>query len=167
MQNQSESSLIPPAPADDRPNRLPWPPLIYAAVLVLAWLLERSLPLSAMPVGGAYRSAGWVLVVLGIAAGVAGIVKFQSLGTPVDPTAQAKTLATGGVYALTRNPMYLGAVVAFAGLAFAFGSAWLLIGALLMPLALRKLAIEPEEAYLARRFGDPYAAYCARVRRWI
>ena len=69
--------------------------------------------------------------------------------------------------AFTRNPMYLGMVVSCVGLAFALGSAWLVILAMLLPLALRKLAIEPEEAYLSRRFGAEYDTYRARVRRWL
>ncbi len=152
---------------DDRPNRLPWPPIIYAIVLVLAYILERFAPLADMPRHGAWQSAGWALFTLGIAIGVAGIVYFRTVGTPVDPTGQAKVLATGGIYAFTRNPMYLGAVVGFIGLAFALGSAWLLILSLLMPIALRKLAIDREEAYLKRHFGAAYESYCNSVRRWV
>ena len=102
---------------------------------------------------------------LGIA--ISGMRYFTSIGTPVDPTGSAQKLADGGIYNWTRNPMYAGASTAFAGLAFGLASAWLLVLALLMPLALQKLAIEPEEAYLTRRFGTAYAGYCARVRRWL
>jgi len=151
----------------DRPNRIPWPPVIDVAVLVAAWALERTVPLSMMPEGSLLRWAGWAVVVAGLAIAVAGFGYFQAIGTAVNPTGQASKLATGGIYAFTRNPMYLGTVVAFVGLAFALGSAWLVILAILMPLALRKLAIEPEEAYLKRRFGAAYETYCARVRRWV
>ena len=34
-------------------------------------------------------------------------------------------------------------------------------------LATIRLVIEPEEDYLAARFGDEYARYRSRVRRWL
>ncbi len=164
MQNSNDP---PAASSTDRPNRLPWPPIIYIVALAAAYLLERVAPLTSMPRHSAWHSAGWALFTLGIAIGVAGIAHFRSIDTTVDPTGQAKALATHGVYGFTRNPMYLGAVVGFVGLAFALESAWLLILALLMPIALRQLAIDREEAYLKRRFGAAYDAYCQKVRRWI
>jgi protein-S-isoprenylcysteine O-methyltransferase Ste14 len=162
-----KTNTEPLPPSDDRPNRLPWPPILYVAVLAAAYLLERLVPLVAMPRHSAWQSAGWAVFTLGIAIGVAGIVQFRKAGTPVDPTGQARVLTTGGIYSFTRNPMYLGAVLGFLGLAVALGSAWLLVLALLLPLALRKLAIDREEAYLQRRFGADYATYRKAVRRWV
>jgi protein-S-isoprenylcysteine O-methyltransferase Ste14 len=164
MKNTNDSA--PPVP-QDRPNRLPWPPILYVGLLAAAYGLERLVPLVSMPRHSAWQSAGWALFTLGIAIAVAGMVQFRTVGTPVDPTGRARTLATGGIYQYTRNPMYLGGVTGFIGLAVALGSAWLLILALLLPVALRKLAIDREEAYLRRRFGAAYDAYCAKVRRWV
>ena len=159
-----------PLPAisdDDRPNQTPWPPIIEGGVLAAAWLLEQVFPLSMMMTSLPVRLAGWSVVLAGLAVAVAGLRYFQAIGTTFSPTGRAAMLASGGIYGWTRNPMYLGAVVAFLGLAFALGSAWLLILTLLMPIALRKLAIEREEAYLRRRFGTAYDTYCAKVRRWL
>ena len=167
MQRFDEFEQSPPASSDDRPNRTPWPPILYAGVLAVSYLLERAIPLSSMPRHGALQTLGWAVFALGVVIGLAGILQFRTLGTPVDPTGQAKHLATAGIYAFSRNPMYLGAVTGLIGLAFALTSAWLLILSLLLPLALRKLAIEPEEAYLTRRFGSAYEGYMSRVRRWL
>ena len=68
---------------------------------------------------------------------------------------------------MTRNPMYLGALVFFVGFALAMRSGWLLVAVPAVAIALQKLAIEPEEAYLTRRFGEAYLEYCAKVRRWV
>ena len=159
--------MSPTSPDADRPNRLPWPPILYVLLIAGAYALERWAPLAAMPEDRLVRGLGFVVMAAGIGLAIAGAAKFRKLGTPVNPTGQAKALATGGIYAYTRNPMYVGGVTAFLGAAFGFGSAWLLIGAVLMPFALYVLAIRGEEAFLARRFGKAYDDYRARVRRWV
>ena len=157
----------PQPPADDRPNRIPWPPILYVLAFAAAYVLEHSIPLSNMPRHGAWQLIGWAVFALGIGIGLAAILAFKAIGTPVDPTGRATQLVTTGIYAWTRNPMYLGAVIGFVGLSVALGSAWLLILGLLMPIALRKLAIDREEAYLTRHFGAAYEAYRLGVRRWL
>ena len=151
----------------DRANHIPWPPIIQVSALLGAWLLGWLMPWPLLPEAMPVRGLGWLVFAGGLGIAISGMRYFRSIGTPVDPTGSAQKLADGGIYNWTRNPMYAGVSMAFAGLAFGLASAWLLVLALLMPLALQKLAIEPEEAYLTRRFGTAYAAYCARVRRWL
>jgi protein-S-isoprenylcysteine O-methyltransferase Ste14 len=153
--------------SDDRPNTIPWPPIIYAVVLVATCLLQRLIPIRSIAYPPVSNLIGWPTFVWGIAIAVLALMRFRAAGTPIDPTAPAKHLATAGIYAWSRNPMYLGALIAFAGLGIALGATWLLILLPVTGVALRKLAIEREEAYLTRRFGDTYRAYIARVRRWI
>jgi protein-S-isoprenylcysteine O-methyltransferase Ste14 len=148
-------------------NTVPWPPILYAATLLLAYLAHWLWPLAPLigpPVSGLL---GLPMLVSGIAFGAAAIVRFRVLGTPIDPTSRATRLATGGIYRLSRNPMYVGAVIALLGLGLGTLWTWLIVLSLLLPVALYKLAIEREEAYLQRHFGAEYHSYCARVRRWI
>lgn len=149
----------------DRANKVPWPPVLYLVVGVAAYGLERVWPLALPVESGVW--AGWLIALLGFGIAASGGLYFQSIGTPIDPTGQAKKLAMGGIYAVTRNPMYLGALVFFTGLALALRSGWLLIFVPVVAIALQKLAIEREEAYLTRRFGEEYLAYCHKVRRWV
>ena len=154
-------------PFAERANRIPWPPIVYGSVLVAAFALDRLVPLAWFGDGWAWRALGTALAVAGIAVAGAGFMRFRALGTPVDPTARAETLVTTGIYAHTRNPMYVGMTVAFLGLGLALRSEWLLLLALLMPLILRTLAIGPEERHLEARFGEAWRAYAAGVRRWL
>ena len=133
---------------------------------VVAWALERAVPLD-LPAARLLWWPGAVIAAAGLAIGVAGAGFFKMIGTPVNPIGTPLKLATGGVYRFTRNPMYLGACVLFVGLGLMLDSGWLLVLVPLVVLGLRQLAIMPEEAYLRRRFGAEYAAYCARVRRWL
>ena len=123
----SSMSLPVPGPrrtADvDRPNRIPWPPICLASALVAAWLLERIAPLSMMPASQPLHWLGWLAFVVGLGISISGFRYFQFVGTTPNPTGQAAKLASGGIMAFTRNPMYLGMVVSCVGLAFALGSA--------------------------------------------
>jgi protein-S-isoprenylcysteine O-methyltransferase Ste14 len=72
-----------------------------------------------------------------------------------------------GPYRISRNPMYLGLVLLYGGLACVFAIGWAL--PLLVPLILYTQVgtIVPEERYLERSFGESYRAYRSRVRRWL
>ena len=61
----------------------------------------------------------------------------------------------------------LGMTLVLFGLGLALNELWFLIAVPIAVLAVTKLAIEREEAYLERRFGAPYVAYKSKVRRWI
>jgi protein-S-isoprenylcysteine O-methyltransferase Ste14 len=75
-------------------------------------------------------------------------------------------LLQSGLYAYTRNPMYLGHLIFMLGLALAFRSrlGWLILLANIPWFHLRVLE---DEARLREKFGAEYEEYCARVRRWI
>jgi len=107
------------------------------------------------------------LIVAGLAvarAGVRAVWKAKSSIVPIRPTT---AIATDGPYALTRNPMYLGLVFIYIGIAFLIHSAWALLLLPLVVVGIDRLVIAKEERYLAGKFGDSYISYCSRVRRWI
>jgi protein-S-isoprenylcysteine O-methyltransferase Ste14 len=158
-----------PSPAD-RPNTIHWPPIAYVAALVLPWLLQRYLPLPIIAPGRIWddvmAGVGYALVATGITVGWLALRSFAAVGTPFDPTARAESLVTFGLYNRTRNPMYLAAVVAFFGLALATGNIWRFAAVPPLIWVLHTLAILPEEAHLASRFGEAWEDYAARVSRW-
>jgi protein-S-isoprenylcysteine O-methyltransferase Ste14 len=142
------------------------PPLYYAAGLAGGMAVNS---LVALPLGGrpATAVAGTVVAALGLAlsfTGVAAVIRHRTTIVPHHPVA---TLITGGVYRLSRNPMYTGLAIAYLGLTLLFGSWWPLVLWPLVIVAVRQLVIRPEEEYLAERFGRTYTDYRARVRRWL
>ena len=151
----------------DRPNTIHWPPILYAVVLVIGGALHYGVPIPPLMTAPLCAIIGVPLMILGLAIGVAALVRFRADGTPFDPTAPATALATGGIYRFTRNPMYLGAILAFAGLGLWLKNSWLVGLMPVLAIALHVLAIQREEAYLERRFGLAYRTYRERVRRWI
>ena len=76
-------------------------------------------------------------------------------------------MVTWGVYALSRNPMYLGGLIMLLGWAVFLSNA---LAFLLLPgyvLYINRFQIAPEERALTALFGQQYAAYQVRVRRWL
>jgi protein-S-isoprenylcysteine O-methyltransferase Ste14 len=72
-----------------------------------------------------------------------------------------------GLYARSRNPIYVSLTAILAGLGLAGDSLWVL--GMVVPLLglLRWGVIAREERYLTGKFGERYLGYRARVRRWL
>ena len=155
-----------PREIPDNPGVIAPPPLIYAGTLILGLVAKRLLPTPFLP-RALSRIFGWPLVVCGLAIGLLGFREMRRAGTNVDPREPTTAVVTEGPYRFTRNPLYVGMTLIYAGIT---ARANALPAALLLPLVLavmRRGVIEREEAYLERKFGDEYLRYKDRVRRWI
>jgi len=71
-----------------------------------------------------------------------------------------------GPYRWVRNPMYLGHLIFFAGIAATLWS-WIALAVLAFHVLWFDRRVREDEAHLAQLFGDPYRDYCRRVKRWI
>ena len=71
-----------------------------------------------------------------------------------------------GPYRFVRNPMYLGHLIFFAGLALALGS-WIAAAVFAFHAVWFDRRVREDEARLAELFGDDYRDYCRHVKRWI
>jgi protein-S-isoprenylcysteine O-methyltransferase Ste14 len=83
------------------------------------------------------------------------------------PHKAADKLVTDGPFRIRRNPIYMGEVLIFLGLAQATLNIWLAIMAPIFAIAILRLAILPEERHLEARFGQEYLDYKERTRRWF
>lgn len=75
-------------------------------------------------------------------------------------------IVSDGPYRWVRNPMYLGHLIFFAGLALVLGS-WLGAALLAFHIVWFHRRVREDEERLARLFGNDYLDYCRRVKRWI
>jgi protein-S-isoprenylcysteine O-methyltransferase Ste14 len=145
------------------------PPLLAWAVAAGAvWALGRGWP---APGWGGPGAFGVALGLAGAGAFVAGagVWQFRRAATSLSPFAGARVrgLVVDGVYAWTRNPMYLGLALALAGVVVWRGS-WAAVAPWPLFCAyLQRFQIRPEERDLAAAFGPEFAAYRARVGRWF
>jgi protein-S-isoprenylcysteine O-methyltransferase Ste14 len=145
------------------------PPFLYLACLLTGLALDRVRPLPlALPEAALIRwTGGGGPIVLGVAVVAAGIRNFSRAATPVPSNQPVRALVTTGIHAWSRNPIYVGMSLCYAGIAIAARSPWVLILSLPLVVILRYGVVAREEAYLERRFGDTYRDYKARVRRWL
>ena len=100
------------------------------------------------------------LLLAGSVVGLAGLLLRALAAGCLDKN---QNLATGGPYAHTRNPLYLGSFIIGTGFAMAGGS-WILGLAMVSLFVLVYLPVmRREAAFLARQFGPPYAGYARAV----
>lgn len=143
------------------------PPAMFVAAALVGAALDKLLDVG--PVGSprARRSLGAALVIAGLALNGWAAWSQKRRGTAVVPSKPTTALVVKGPYVFSRNPMYLGMLLTFAGGQIFRGAIgpWLMLPGLLA--LLNETVVAREERYLESRFGDDYRRYRARVPRWL
>ena len=141
-------------------------------VFVLAYLAGAGLELAwrsriLREAAAASTIGGWALFGLGAVIAGWGLVLFGKARTTTVPGNRSARLVTSGPYRFTRNPMYVGLILAYLGEAGLQKQIWPVV---LLPLVIGYLnwtVIPVEEAKLSEVFPEEYGEYRSRVRRWI
>ena len=107
------------------------------------------------------------LVILGIGISAAGKNRFQRVRTNVFTFEEPGEMVTDGLYGISRNPMYLGLVLAGLGAALVSATLSGLILSALFAAIVRFWYIAHEERAMRRKFGERYDDYCQQVGRWL
>jgi len=110
---------------------------------------------------------GSVFIVIGIGLVILARREFAHFRQPTDPGRPTTKVIKTGVFALSRNPLYLGGVLFLLGIALVLNMLWALIMLLLSMFLCHFVLIIPEEQYLAAKFGEEYKEYTGSVRRWL
>lgn len=147
--------------------RIP-PPIVMLLAGAAMWGLARATPALTVELPGRAGLA-FVFGLLGIAAAAAGVIQFHRARTTVNPLKpeEATSLVITGIYAYTRNPMYLGLALILVGWAVYLANPVALLGLIAFVLFIDRFQIMPEEQALHALFGSAFEAYRRRVHRWI
>lgn len=128
----------------------------YEKYLLPFWYLENEI----------YLVFGWVLLFGSlIMVWVAQSHMRNSWRIGID-TENSTKLVTKGFFSISRNPIFLGVMVANVGLFLVLPNAFTL---LIISLSITSIntQIRLEEEFLTKAFGDEYKTYCRKVRRWL
>ena len=145
------------------------PPLLVALLTgALMWLVSRLVP------AAGFRFPAGTEIAIGCAASgvliaVSGALTFRRAGTTINPMKpdKATSLVVSGIFAHTRNPMYLGLLLGLTGWSIYLSNA---VAFLFLPAFvayINRFQIVPEGRALAALFGQEFADYKSRVRPWL
>lgn len=147
--------------------RIP-PPFITVFVLVIMWLFNYLMPLKRW-IASPWNFLGILCAAAGVAIGVTAVASFRRAQATINPIdlSQSSRLVTGGVFSLSRNPMYLAMTLVLVGWAIWLGTAspWILPPLFVAYITAAQIAAE--ERALAQLFGEEYLSYKQRVNRWL
>ena len=149
--------------------RLRIPPLLVMLVFgVLMYGLDLFLPVGTFDFFGRWLLI-WVVGIAGLSILVLGLAQFRRAATTTDPLLRTKTrvLVSEGVYAYSRNPMYLAMLLFLLAWGLYLGNAFNTLLAALFVAFMNRFQIRQEEAVLQEQFGKRFQQYCLAVRRWF
>jgi protein-S-isoprenylcysteine O-methyltransferase Ste14 len=140
------------------------PPTWALLFVVLAWAQSRFLPLADLGTFGVIT--GIAFIGTGAVVLTAAALQFGRHRTTILPREVPQAMITSGMYAYSRNPIYVADALILAGLALIWDAGSLVLVPVFMAVITRRFILG-EEAGLRARFGPEFSAYAARVRRWL
>ena len=144
------------------------PPPLWALLLLAATYGLSLLPgLNTLPIWPT-RPLGLSVIVGALAILFGAMLQFRLNNTQLMPNSLTNNaLVTGGIFGITRNPMYLAMTLFCLGGALWLGRPIMLLAPVLMFAVANWVFIPFEEAKMRRQFPETFDAYCKRVRRWL
>jgi len=145
------------------------PPLAVGALLAaLMWLVSRAVPALSFVLPGrkllalSFAITGAIIIVVGVAS-------FRRAKTTINPLKpeSSSSLVVSGIYRFSRNPMYLGFLLALFGWAVLLSNALAFLFLPVFTFYMSRFQIEAEEKALTEKFGQEFVHYKSRVRPWL
>lgn len=139
------------------------PPLLFILSLILIYLLPQA-EVDFIP-----KIFGYLFLLLSAIVGLMSVYAFfkvKTAFTPLDPE-QTNTLVIQGIYRISRNPMYLSLVLALMAWGIWLNSYFAILVIVGFMWYIDRFQIIPEERVLAKKFGQAFIDYQAKVRKWL
>lgn len=144
------------------------PPVIYVATFFLSIGLQQIIPIPlAWLATEVSHAAGWIILAAALMFLLPAFWRFAVSRNTLITVKPARSLQTTGIYALTRNPMYLALLVMYTAIAFFKGNTWTFLLVIPLIVVVQLYVIRKEEQYLQRQFGEEFKRYKSKVRRWL
>jgi protein-S-isoprenylcysteine O-methyltransferase Ste14 len=148
-------------------NTLVPPPIVTGLCLLVMWALHKQMGTELIWSGS--KPMAVLLLGLGLLLMLIATLQFIKAKTTVNPMrpTHSSSIVSTGVFAISRNPIYLGDVLVLMAWALWLGSITSLIAIPLFVAYISQFQIKPEEQALLKKFGPTYERYLTTVRRWI
>lgn len=143
------------------------PPLWLAVAIIVAWAQARFAPAGLSIASGATDLMSGLMIGGGAILILMAALEFRKSRTTIIPHQQPSTLITSGIFARTRNPIYLGDALILTGFILRFDAVLSLILIPIFVWWIERHFIVPEEDRLRRMFRLEFARYEQKVRRWV
>ncbi|HOZ81956.1 MAG TPA: isoprenylcysteine carboxylmethyltransferase family protein [Bacteroidia bacterium] len=144
------------------------PPLFYVLIFVAAVYIQKKVPIldSALHTL-VIKSLGIILFITALFFLFRSLRQFFITKNTIILIKPASSLQTTGIFAITRNPMYVGLAIVYLGVTIFIGNWWNIILFPILILIVQEYIIKREESYLAIEFEQEYENYKKKVRRWL
>ncbi|EPJ54159.1 MAG: hypothetical protein OFPI_07520 [Osedax symbiont Rs2] len=142
------------------------PPLIFVICIVIGYLIDLALPLSVTLLPGRVYLAALALFV-GLALILGAVFALKRARTSIEPWKPTSNIVNSGVFALSRNPIYVAFIFISIAIGLFINNLWIIVFSGVAAVLVFYIAINKEERYLTEKFRGEYSDYCTRVRRWL
>lgn len=160
----SRADLV-PKDLEQLKSRMP-PPLPCLVAVVAGVGIDLWLPWSIGPRPFTIAAGAAALLAMAVL-GTATFRAFRRHATPLDPSYETVAIIETGPFRYSRNPAYIGFVLLQVAIGCFLDNAWILVFIIPAVVAIQRLVVLREEAYLEAKFGEAYLRYKTKVRRWI
>ncbi len=140
------------------------PPVWLIAHVATAWMLAQVSP---MVFGAVGDGLGRALVALGVGVTLVAVLQMSHHQTTVIPRRTPSALVTSGLFAWSRNPIYLADALILTGAILWLDAVLALPLIVVFVWVIQTRFIRDEETRLTIAFGPEFDLWAARTRRWI
>jgi len=155
----------------DTAHKSPWEisEVIFGIPFLISIAIHLIVPISLLRgiIRQSLIAVGITFIIIGIIFIVLAHREFTKFGQSMEPGQVISKIIDTGVFSVSRNPLYLGIVIVFIGIALVLDVFWILIFLIPEIILCQYILIAPEERYLQNKFGKEYLVYATSVRRWF
>ena len=139
---------------------------IFVYLIVISYVLGEFI-ISKYPIIYLFNMMGLIGLIVSVIFFFSGFNLFKSYKEDPKPTSDTNRLIKTGIFAYTRNPIYLAFVLFNFSMFLVFENVMYLLSSLGLFIWINNYVIKGEEEYLKNKFGDEFVRYCGAVKRWL
>ena len=139
---------------------------IFVYILVISYVVGEFI-IPKYPIIYLFNMVGLIGLIVSLIFFFSGFNLFKSYNENPTPTSDTNRIIKTGIFAYTRNPIYLALVLFQFSMFLVFENVMYILSSLGLFIWLNNYVIKEEEDYLKNKFGDEFNRYCGAVRRWL